>query len=401
MDDLEKSIRAAWSRIRPTLSPSDITHRLTRIHTNAYQRPPRPWCLAIRATDTRLNEATAIISPRCALSINPSTGRFSPHSVTLDRDSLLKLCSLIHLSPPGHTIDELSALLGVSRSRLLWPRIKNRFRTHYITGLEGKHKGRPRPLLYTDKSLDPNALNFQSHHPLWTWTSTHLLSRIPNDFSATVTRIPAYTSRTNHYADNVDLASPVLPSLKASSSFDSSNLKSPSPFPSSPGTPGEDRGEGSSPTTKHPHFTKPFSPLPSSPGTPGEDRGEGSSSPTKPSCFADELSSTNSNLHSSNLKPKPSLRLPPPPPDYVAYKYKDGIYVAHDWRNPHAATRYHKNEQRKAHRRNYERQRRRLHPKPHKPTGSLTFQGYRFLCPTCGKPTNKLYLPLPPLDLPL
>ena len=33
---------------------------------------------------------------------------------------------------------------------------------------------------------------------------------------------------------------------------------------------------------------------------------------------------------------KPLAEAPPPPPDYVAYKWKDGEYVGHDWRNPAA-----------------------------------------------------------------
>lgn len=305
MDEIQLSIVAAWKRLLPKLldDPHQFHSRLKR--NASFLRPPRPWCLAIRANDTRLPvgwpaPAPHDAPPRCA------------HFIT--RDDLVRLCSPVHLRGTGHTIEQVASLLGVTRGSLLTSRVKGLFKTTHLPALDGRW-GKPHPLLSCSLPLDPSIRGFVSADPLWSWTSTFLTSRIPADLpTQTLVRIPRYHDRTAAYRDT----DPLHP--------------------------------------EHPLLD----PQPAAPR---------------------------------------SRALPKPRPDDVWYKWKDGIYVGHDWRNPQAVIGYHRREQRLALARAAAKARRKRSPRPSSGAGSLESRGHQWLCPLCGKPVQVLFLPLPPIHL--
>src|SRR6202008_4833151 len=89
VNDLDTAILTAWYAIFPRLKsePTELARRLARRRSTLLSRPPRAWCLAIRASDTRINPATACIVPEDAL--DPNEPNYpAPHDVTLDK----KLC---------------------------------------------------------------------------------------------------------------------------------------------------------------------------------------------------------------------------------------------------------------------------------------------------------------------
>jgi DNA-binding NarL/FixJ family response regulator len=88
-----------------------------------------------------------------------------------------------------------------------------------------------------------------------------------------------------------------------------------------------------------------------------------------------------------------SQALPPPAPDIAWYKWRGDEYVGHDWRNPLAAARHHKRQQKLARARERQRAHLRDHPASNA-RGSLQFRGWRWLCPRCGRKVNLLYLPV-------
>src|SRR5205823_3327391 len=96
MDDLDHLILESYQRILPSLSPNQLRSRLARRKLSAFSRPPRAWCLAIRASDTRINSDTAIISPYRAL--YPKNQPY-PHDVTIDHKLLEHLCQPFELLP--------------------------------------------------------------------------------------------------------------------------------------------------------------------------------------------------------------------------------------------------------------------------------------------------------------
>lgn len=192
MDEVQLSIVAAWKRLLPKLL--DDPHQLhSRLKRNAsFTRPPRPWCLAIRANDTRLPvgwpaPAADDAPPRLA------------HFIT--RDHLVRLCSPVHLPGTGHTIEQVASLLGVTRGSLLTSRVKGLFKTTHLPALDGRW-GKPHPLLSCSLPLDPSISGFVSADPLWSWTSTFLTSRIPADLpTQALVRIPRYHDRAARYRD--------------------------------------------------------------------------------------------------------------------------------------------------------------------------------------------------------
>jgi DNA-binding NarL/FixJ family response regulator len=198
VDDLEKSILQAAQKILPTLTPDQLRQRLARRNTATLKRPPRAWCLALRAADTRINDDNATLEPPPDASDPPT--RYPTHTVTIEAPLLRRLIQPVRLEP-GLAAREVAAVLGHSTTSLHYPRFKNCFQTHYIPGPRGTRI----PLLYTDQPLDPNAKLYAAPDPLWSWTATYLGSRIPDDLAVTLTRVARIRPRGPSYRDTTAL----------------------------------------------------------------------------------------------------------------------------------------------------------------------------------------------------
>src|SRR3954469_10282581 len=105
MDDVELAILDAWQRVKPRLlrDPSELARRLARRNRALLQRPPRAWCLAVRASDRRLNEAIAAIVPGHATNHHSPEhpGQLLKHEVTITTATLRKLCKPVTIDRPG------------------------------------------------------------------------------------------------------------------------------------------------------------------------------------------------------------------------------------------------------------------------------------------------------------
>jgi len=220
MDDIEQSIVAAWNRIAPMLvaDRDELAHRLARRRRAVLLRPPRAWCLAIRAADTRINPTTACIVPEdAAYPRSHLTGdalrthRYAPHEVTLDTRLLKHLCEPVTIEPPGEQWDVIAQKLGVHPVSLNTARINGVLRSHYVRNLGGR-RGRI-PVLYTDQPLDPCSRTFLPADPLWGWTAHYLAYRLPTDFEQTIERVPAYRAIVSDraYSDHPEAAEPPDP----------------------------------------------------------------------------------------------------------------------------------------------------------------------------------------------
>src|SRR6266513_1750879 len=100
MDDVTAAILEAWAKIGPYLDDHP---------------PERAWCLAVRASDRRIDPASAIIVPEDAA----YPGRedlYREHDVTLDAQLLRRLCRPVTLSPYGHTARQVAQMLGIDQS---------------------------------------------------------------------------------------------------------------------------------------------------------------------------------------------------------------------------------------------------------------------------------------------
>src|SRR5687767_3143982 len=94
MNGVELLIREAAGRVVPLLGEDELRRRLGRRNRPALLRPPRAWCLAVRAADTRINAYNAAIVPEDAMDPHDRDhpGRVLPHTVVLDKRLLAKLC---------------------------------------------------------------------------------------------------------------------------------------------------------------------------------------------------------------------------------------------------------------------------------------------------------------------
>ena len=73
MDDIEKNILAAWEKVLPIVRRDSVERakRLRRRGNAMMRKPPRAWCLAVRANDHRIDLVNAAIN-----SLTPELGTF-------------------------------------------------------------------------------------------------------------------------------------------------------------------------------------------------------------------------------------------------------------------------------------------------------------------------------------
>src|SRR4051794_12207301 len=125
MDDFAHLISAAWEKVRPRLErdPLELQRRLSRRHSKLINQPPRAWCIALRATDTRL----APFQIHHSSFINHHSMQHRQHDVLLDSPAIKKLTRPIFLTSPGHPRAELAKLLGTTPAGLLNARVAGVF----------------------------------------------------------------------------------------------------------------------------------------------------------------------------------------------------------------------------------------------------------------------------------
>jgi DNA-binding NarL/FixJ family response regulator len=193
--DIVAALEAAWRRVRPILAGDqhDLARRIARRRRPTLRRPPRAWCIALRANDHRLHT----LSPPHPLTHSP------PQLLDITRPLLMTLANPVRQAGGGYDLAHAAEMLGRSAMGLLIPRIRGTIRTDHMPACRRK----PRPLLATDHDqyLDPNAKTLAPADEAWAWTGQNLAHRLPPDFSQTLTRIPIYHDRTRAYVDKSNL----------------------------------------------------------------------------------------------------------------------------------------------------------------------------------------------------
>jgi DNA-binding CsgD family transcriptional regulator len=203
MDPLVQAIAEAWKRVKPLVEkdPDERARRLARRRLAVMQRPPRAWCLAVRASDTRINPATAACVPeeaaypRSALGtrFEPEYSEYGPHEVTLTAQLVRRLVRPYYIPAPGISARELAEKLGCSRGRIAHIMNRGHFTVEYYKQLTNGQPGPPVPRVYTEKQLDSGASRCaQAQDALWGTNSTWLDSRVPDDLEQTIERVPNF-----------------------------------------------------------------------------------------------------------------------------------------------------------------------------------------------------------------
>jgi DNA-binding NarL/FixJ family response regulator len=200
MEDLERAIRNAWLSLRDKIlsDPYELQKRLSRRRLKSLTRPPRAWCIALRASDTRINLTNAIITPSHALDLDHPLHPYQPieHEVLLVPHTLRRLCRPVRIPSPGLTVNEVAKLLGVNPKALREARLRGLFSERSYSWLGGKPGVRV-PVIYTREALDPSASNFHARpHPLWGSMWELLPDLLPNDFQQPLIRRPFFPTPT-------------------------------------------------------------------------------------------------------------------------------------------------------------------------------------------------------------
>src|SRR2546421_1107617 len=194
--ELERGIREAWLRLRGKIlsDAQELQRRLARRRMKSLTRPPRAWCIAIRASDRRITPAHWVISPEHAMDLDHPHHPYEPieHEVTIQTHAIRRYCHPIRIAAPAEQVTVVAKSLGGHRSTLHRARKQGRYYEHYYKGLGGKH-GPPIPVIYTRELLDPGSSNFfAAPHPLWQSFWEFLSRFIPDDFEQTVIRKPVF-----------------------------------------------------------------------------------------------------------------------------------------------------------------------------------------------------------------
>lgn len=187
MDDLDHALLNAWDRLTPALRQdrAEALRRALRRNTPTLTRPPRAWCLCVRAADSRL-DALAAIAPYRALRTN------APHTITLDAPCIRKLTAPVHLPWPGMRLRRAAHLLGRHPESMRNWLDKGLLRIHHDPPRMHGSRGKPVPMVWAPSPLDPNANLAQAPHHAWgtIWQYHH--TRVPDHLTLTTERCMRY-----------------------------------------------------------------------------------------------------------------------------------------------------------------------------------------------------------------
>jgi DNA-binding NarL/FixJ family response regulator len=203
-EELERAISAAWVRLRDEIlaDPHELQRRLARRRAVHLNRPPRAWCIALRASDRRITPARWIIIPDHAMDRNHPKHPYEPieHEVRIDARVLRRFCRPVRIG--GETVAEVAEMLGVHRSTLRRGRHAVFFREHFYKNLGGK-RGKPIPVIFASGPLDPAGGRFYAGpHAVWGSMWEHLPEMVPPEFEQAVVRRPYFKMMGNVRSDD-------------------------------------------------------------------------------------------------------------------------------------------------------------------------------------------------------
>jgi hypothetical protein len=191
MAEIADLIAQAWKEVGPTLekNPDELNARLARRRNGMMNRPPRAWCAALRASDTRITPLRAIIRPKDAMDAADGPRSLKTHTVTIDAELVRWLCRPVFCDSPYNSVDELMKKLGWSIKHMNAARKKGVFEVRKILHMDGKN-GPAVPALYTHRPLDPCARAAVHADVVWGTTIRYVCDHIPDNLRQDVKRVP-------------------------------------------------------------------------------------------------------------------------------------------------------------------------------------------------------------------
>lgn len=225
MDELDHNLLMAWDRVfeRCRKDPVEARRRYDRMRAGGvYDRPVRAWCVAIRASDSRLDELvyggeSAAMRARVA------------HEIEVDAYTLSALCGPVRIPYPGVPMREAAAMLGrdpasikkwlpvqigktvaekeafvQERYRSGSGRGERRWAEYYAhetgrgvfnvryepAGAAGRKAGMEVPVVWCDHDLDPGGFMGRPPSRWWGTLWRYLADAVPDHFEQGLVREP-------------------------------------------------------------------------------------------------------------------------------------------------------------------------------------------------------------------
>lgn len=194
MNSTEIALFTAHARARDQMrTDPGLVERAARVQRRAlYTNPLRSWSLVLRANDKRIDpECLSPIvgyhewdedSPQCAI-----------EAITLDAETVRKLCSPVMIPYPGVSIDEAAKRFGVNRTTIFrWSRREDvPLVMNYYCKRNGRDMHRAEKDVWTRSPIDPAG---QVWTPPWDEPGRDLTMSMPENFSQVLRRTHRPTS---------------------------------------------------------------------------------------------------------------------------------------------------------------------------------------------------------------
>lgn len=189
MDHIDRQLQTAWHAMLERIhrDPDERARRIARA-ARVRNRPIRPWCIAVRAGDTRLADWGLTHS----VDINDNAQQGRPHRIELTQADLVDLAAPISLGEwPGVPISEAAKRLGRSHSTIWhWAKTGALDVYHQDRRIWNQHVGGPMAIVWSRSLIDPNAEQGRPPHPVWGCLWQDLAREIPKAWKCTLHRTP-------------------------------------------------------------------------------------------------------------------------------------------------------------------------------------------------------------------
>src|SRR6266436_2151292 len=132
--EVERNIREAWVRVRGEIlsDPGELHRRLARRRSKILSRPPRAWCIAVRACDRRIGPGYWVIFPEHALELDHPEHPYEPieHEVTIQTHAIRRYCHPVRIAKPNEVVSDVAKRLGVTQRALRRARLQGMYQEH-------------------------------------------------------------------------------------------------------------------------------------------------------------------------------------------------------------------------------------------------------------------------------
>lgn len=188
MDTLDRLLFDAWHRISAEIRAQRIRalNRSRRRHRAVLRHPMRETCLVLRASDTRIHEASAYIDPPGAYDAR------QPHTITIQGDLIRNLTKPVMIPWPGVDYETAARICGRDYMTIAGWVNSGIFKVdrYPAFGFPPDGKRPLRPSLWTPGPIDPNAIECRPPHPVWGTLWQWMWQDFPEDFEMDVERVP-------------------------------------------------------------------------------------------------------------------------------------------------------------------------------------------------------------------